>query len=505
MKHLTYKILTILFLLPIIVAVNSCNKRKIELNPDVPTENEYFTTENQFSSAVFGIYSGLGYLYAFGDGLTAGIGNTINSVTILPGDDITISSSDELEVFGSIQPSSGRIGGLFRSLYLIIGRANVVLQKLEEESGAYNNADLKKYHKGEALFLRGYSYLNLWTYFGAPPLITERIANGDEAFQPSSSGNALLDQAIKDFTEAESLLPANWDAANRGRATANSARGFLGKALVFRASATNAVGDYTSALAAINKITGISLVNNYADNFAYDTENNAESLFEFQASQPSAGNLSWVPRDSDPTIGGMAVYWGFYSNDFSLFGAPPFKATTKYVNAFEAGDPRQNISLAPATKAIKKYVTRDLATNEGITSLNNARILRYADVLLLKAEAILGSNGSLADAVAAINQVRSRARNMVGGGTVPANRTAVGATAQQVFDWIVSERLVELGAEGHRWPDLRRWALGNKISLNNSYFNSERPDISFSTKNLYFPIPSSEIDRNPNVVQNAGY
>ena len=95
-----------------------------------------------------------------------------------------------------------------------------------------------------------------------------------------------------------------------------------------------------------------------------------------------------------------------------------------------------------------------------VNSLNNVRILRYADVLLLKAEAILQSGGSTSAAIDLINDVRTRARNMVAGGTEPANFSTAETNKNTIMQWIMDERLRELGAEGGRWFDVRRWALG---------------------------------------------
>jgi hypothetical protein len=280
----------------------------------------------------------------------------------------------------------------------------------------------------------------------------------------------------------------------------------LGKALVFKGSITGNASDYSASLAALNKITGVSLVSKFDDNFAADAENNAESLFEFQASQPAFDNV-WLSNDFEAGgVGSISAYWGFYNNNFSLFGKSRFVATSKLLNTFEAGDPRIALSLDPSNRNFKKYVTRDVATQAGVGSNNNPRILRYADVLLLKAEAILGSGGSKSEAIALINQVRTRARNLVSGGTAPADRITTETDANKIFGWIADERLMELAGEGQRWIDLRRWHIGKKIVLNNAYFGSNTTTMSFDpTKHILFPIPTGEIDQNPNVKQNPGY
>jgi len=131
--------------------------------------------------------------------------------------------------------------------------------------------------------------------------------------------------------------------------------------------------------------------------------------------------------------------------------------------------------------------------------------LRYADVLLLKAEAMLQSGGNTADAIGLINQVRTRARNMVDGGIEPANFSTTETNKGTIMQWIMDERLRELGAEGQRWFDVRRWALGGVITLNKDFYDSNWPSLSWDDHYLNLPIPSTEIDKNPNIVQNPGY
>jgi starch-binding outer membrane protein, SusD/RagB family len=485
----------------------SCNKSDLDLLPHGPTEQSYFTQESDFTKAVLGVYAKMSDLYWY----NGGANSTSMPIFLLPGDDITTNAStEEFEQFGPLQPSSGRVSYFYATWYQVIARANVVLQKTATvASGIYTTPNLKDYHKGEALFLRGYAYYNLWIYFGTSPLDTVRVTKSDQ-FKPSgTTGTQLLDQAIKDFTAAASLLPATWDNSNRGRATANSANGFLGKALVFRASATKNSADYTAALSAFNKITGASLVAKFDDNFSFDTENNNESLFEYQATQPFGFDNVWLSNDFDNPIGSLSVFWGYYSNSFALFGQSPFFATTKLLNAFIVGsdssDPRLALTLSPADRSITKYVTRDQLTQSGVSSANNFRLLRYADVLLLQAEAILQSGGSTTASVNLINQVRTRARNM-SNSVQPANYSIAETDKTKIMGWIMNERFLELGGEGQRWPDLKRWYLQGIITLDNNFFSSNTATMSFQApKHLNLPIPNSERDVNPNVKQNTGY
>ena len=489
--------------------INSCKRSYTDLLPHGPTELSYFTKEDDFNKAVLGVYAKMVDYFSFNGGEFVGGGADIAQITcfILPGDDITTNNnSEEFEQFGALQPSNGRLMRLYRGLYQQIARANVVLQKIAAvPDGIYKTPDLKNYHKGEALFLRAYAYYNLWNFFGTSPLVTERVTSDAQFFPPSSTGTQLLDQAIADLTEAASLLPATWDAANRGRVTANSANGMLGKCLVFRASATKTAADYTSAITAFDKISGAKLVDEFGDNFAFDTENNEESLFEFQASQAFGFDNVWLSNDFDNAVGQLSVFWGFYDDNFALFGRSRYYITAKVASAFDPADPRIASTFDPADRTVKKFVARDKIGASGVGSVNNYRILRYADVLLLKAEAILQSGGSTTEAIGLINQVRARARAMAPAGVEPADRSTGQTDEAVIMGWIMTERLLELTGEGQRWFDIRRWALQGIITIDNSFFSSNINNVDFQTYNLYFPIPNSERDVNPNVAQNPGY
>lgn len=479
-----------------------CNEKNIDLEPLSVTEAAYFKEEIDFDRSVLAIYAKLSDFYWFNGN------NPIHGFWQLPGDDITTTGTVANEIFGTLQPANGGIQNYYRTTYQLINRANTTLEKIAEEKDVYKTPNLKTWHKGEALFLRGMMYFNLANFFGTSPLIVQRIQSTEEITQPNAADGALLDQAIKDLTEAATLLPATWNAANRGRTTANAANGFLGKALVFRASIKKQDADYAAALTALNKVTGVSLAKDFGSNFDVKDENNTESLFEYQASQPGGGDNVWLSNDFDNNIGSTSAYWGFYENHWSLFGAAPYVGTKKLLAAFDPKDPRLPLTMNPATRAITKYVTRDQKSQSGAASINNPRILRFADVLLLKAEATLLSGGSTADAIELVNQVRTRARNMVAMGTIPANFATAEADKAKIMNWIMNERFIELaGEEGARWFDIRRWHLNGRINLGSNFdFSSDRSDLSISIpKHLYYPIPLNEIDLNPNIKQNVGY
>ncbi len=491
-----FRIIATIFMVAI---YTSCSKDRLDIIPAQESEADYFKDELEFNNALLGVYAKMSDFYWYG------ANNPIHRFWLLPGDDLTTEGDVTFEVFSTLNSSDGDVSSYYGIAYQLINRANIVLQKLADEqiSSVITTPGLKDKLKGQALFLRGFMNLQLWNYFGTAPLVDERIVSQDGITPPNSSGTELLDQAINDFDAAAGLLPDSWGASDRGRPTKNAANGMLGKALVFRASWTGITADYNAAITAFGKISGVSLVPNFADNFNVATENNAESLFEYQASDPGYDNV-WLANDFNQAIGSFSAYYGYFDKHWSFWAGTPYVSTAKLRNAFEAGDARTDVTFDNGNGYIKKYVAQNQYTSSGVASYNNPRILRYADVLLLWAEA-LNESGNQNGAIEKINAVRKRARDMDVTG-IPADR-ATGANQATVRNWIQSERFVELAAEeGHRWLDLRRWHKAGHIDLNSWDFSSLKGNFDIELpKNLLYPIPTSETDRNPNVLQNEGY
>jgi len=507
----TLKVLFIYGLL-FVMSLSSCNEATIDLDPIGNTEASFFQNEAQMTEAVFGTYAKLSYFYKRG----GSGGDNLQSIWLLPSDDLTTPGETSTEIFSTLQGTDGKLSRYFNFSYQIISRANIVMEKIiQNGSFAYDaasNAD--DHHRGEALFLRSLMYFNLWNIYGTAPLVTKRITSLDDAFPGNSTGTQLLDQAIIDLTEAVTLLPAAWNVQNLGRANKNSARGLLSKCLVFRGTVNNTNADFTAAIATVNAMTGMALAPNFNDNFDGLKENNVESLFEFQANRSIANTNPWVGGNDDfAVIGELNGFWGFFNNQGTDGGNNTFRATSSIKNAFEVGDPRIDFSFNMAVDAanghnVRKYVLNNVTTPDNPwlgLSQNNPRILRYADVLLLKAEAIVRSGGNLSEAIGLVNDIRTRARASKVGATVPAN-LAIPGTSAQALDLIFRERRLELAfEEGHRWYDLRRRHLAGEINLTTLNFGALRADFNFREFNIYFPLPEAEVLQSLNLNQNAGY
>lgn len=376
--------------------------------------------------------------------------------------------------------------------------ANLVLQKVPAIA---MDETLKNRILGEAKFLRAYYYFVLVRFFGDVPLILEPQTPGDD-LRPSRTPKAdVYQQIITDLEEAIEQLPRREEYADedRGRASKGSAVGMLAKVHL-------TLGNWQQVVDLCNEVEalGYALNPDYATNFNPETENSIESLFEVQYLTPvnnfwdDANQSSWTtnfmaPRDSPLT----AVGWGWN------------QPTQEFVDSYEAGDLRKDITIfyeggpqfdGKDYKAEMSYVTgysvrkfvlppSYVPTGSSGSPLNWP-VLRYADVLLMKAEA-LNELGRTDEAEAPLNEVRDRA------GLDPIEGLGKDAFREAVLH----ERRMELAFEGHRWFDLVRvqngeWGLNFLHSIGRT---------NATEKHLLFPIPQAERDVNPNLTQNPGY
>ncbi len=507
------KNLIIFFCVVLLVTLSivSCDEATVDIDPIGDTEAGWFQNEDQMTQSVFGIYQKVCFFHKYS-------GNSpLNGIWLLPCDNLTAEGSHAFETFTALNGSNGRLNNFYKWSYQLIARANTVLQKIEENGDfAYAlEPELKDYHKGEALFLRSWMNWMLWNTYGTAPVVTERILDLDDAYPPNSSGTQLLDQAIIDLELAAQLLPDLWEGEYKGRVTKNSARALQGKILVFRGFMNDNSVDYSTAISLFNSLPGAALMPNYGDNFNGDKENNEESFFEYQANNMSSKINPWLDNDAFSGIGDIAHYLGMYNKKPGWIGNDNvFTATQSLINAYEVGDPRidYNIDQTQSITNVVKYLKDGAMTQRGDSyslSANNPRMLRYADILLLKAEALVRSGGSTAEAIGLINEIRTRARMSTADGVeaaVPANRDVSESNATVVLDWIFTERRLELAMEeGHRWYDLRRRHIKGEIDLKTWDFSSKRVDLEFQDYNVNFPLPDGEVINSPNLNQNTGY
>lgn len=515
-----------------LISFSSCDKN-LDIKPTKELESNYFQTEERIQRGVGAAYAAITNIY----------GPQLNEATqhgfwLLPGDDITFDGSgNSYETFSGLNGSSGLVEGQWKRLYAVVARCNFMLEKLEkpEIQALYTSESLKKANRGEMLFLRSYCFYKLWDWFRKAPVQDHRIASIPDALLQPSSGFEMLDNAIAALEEAATLLPESWDNRNLGRITKDGVNGLLVKCYVLRAcNNSKSSEDYGKAITAFERISASRKLVKFGENFDYRTENNAESLFEFQASHAPAQDNAWLNNDFGGDVGQMGAFYHYFDGHWGNYSSGIFGPTMKLVNAFDPADPRKDETLSNNADNLGwklwwitpqwgkfsgyqmvKYRNGDRGDSNdntwSLSSYNNTRILRLADVKLAVAEAYLATGNATA-ALKQVNDIRERARKSTASG---AEAAAPAALASVTMNDIMNERFLELaGEEGHRWTDLRRWHAAGYINLGNwtpADFGFPYSANLFAfdvNKHLIFPIPISELDRNPKMAasgQNPGY
>lgn len=498
----------------------SCNK--LDLLPlDRVTTDTYYKTAEDFDGAIFATYSSIQDFWGTSTE-TIGEFGEFWKLTMVVTDDAAADSNradgrsldlDRLLIRASDIPYAS----LYTQVYEGILRANLVIENADKENEL--TADEKTAFTAEAKFLRGFFHFLAMQVWGTPPLVNEVKKDLDDLASPNATKDELFTAILSDFQAAYAGLPESWDDANLGRVTKWSARAFEGKVQVWKE-------DWDAAITAfedVNTNGPYALMPTYEDAFDFQKENGAESIFEIQFGGPFSDDNLWVFDDTHSEAfkasQGIARVWYFDPTGQGSPGKPNapgghlgfFIPTQNLVNEFEAGDARlfssvykagdmfytidgSSIAVLPydpkwsATGySIKKYggeknaKPADYSPN-GQAQFNNERWYRYAEMLLLYAEALI-QKGRTAEALGIINnQIRARA--------------GLGATTiADPLKALQHEKRVEMAFEPHRWFDIVRWGLGPQI------FGTRWND-----KFKVFPFPQSEIDRSAGKLnQNDGY
>ncbi|WP_025739575.1 RagB/SusD family nutrient uptake outer membrane protein [Aquimarina pacifica] len=390
----------------------------------------------------------------------------------------------------------------YRACYKTIALANRVLANLD----VVEDEEFKNQLEGEALFFRGLMHFNLVRLYGGIVLVDE-ILIGEEGFELSRSTEAeAYEFIINDLVNASSLLPSAYGEDDLGRATNWAAKGLLGK--VYLTTGAN----YAEAITVLEEIRDsgeFALVDDYASLFTPETEINSEILFAVRYSGGNNGVGSPFPTNFSPRGSLGTVTFG----DGDGLNIP----TVDLVNSYDPADPRKGVSLAESYfnleenevlfNYIIKYNSENLvATEDGEVDWP---VIRYADVLLMLAEAYIEENGSLDDALAELNKVRNRGGDGVG---LPVLTTTDVSTAFDFKLALENERRHEFAFENHRYFDLLR--TGRTLIVLSAHFSTEPlynagDDLQYTggldTTKLLLPIPQYEIDLNPSIGQNIGY
>ena len=406
-----------------------------------------------------------------------------------------------------VSPTNGLVNDLWKGYFNTINRSNIVLDQAGKDNSAAS-APFKAQAQGEARFLRGYSYFMLVRLFGRVPIIDTVFTDAaSQSNVPQSEVADIYNFIEQDLQFAASTLPTGWDSKFIGRVTSGAANGILAKVYLTQAK-------WPQAMAAANAVImsgKYDLNTPYDKIFSEDGENSSESVFEIQAtadaSNPSTDKygVQYTNVQGVRGTGAFDLGWGF--------NIP----STYLEAAYDAGDPRKDRTILYAGETTSYGETLPMGlpnprynqkvyTNPSIRNSvgnrfgwwMNIRILRYADVLLMYAEAAneIGGAANIAEALAKLEMVRARAR--AGNAAIlPPVTTTDQATLRNA---IRKERRIELAMEHDRFFDLVRWDIATSIlqSSGRPNFNNDRDKV--------LPIPQAQIDLSQNVLeQNPNY
>ncbi len=499
----------------------SCNEDNLDqINSNAVSEDLFWKTADDVSVAVNGMYHPITNTFFWG--------RIIHTGALLRSDAFNVRPFGPNTAMSTLQgaPGASRWSTeIWGEPYKCIFRANSIL----EFTNATNvtDEDLRNSYIGQAHFMRGFAYWYLVNLYGKVPVITTNAKTPDGFYPSQSDVAAVWTQIEADFDMASKLLPEAYEGNDIGRPTKYSAMAFKAKSHLYQGEWGEAITGFEGVIN--SQKYDLLPADQYKDNFTEDNENNMESVYEIQFLGQSA--FAWGV--DIPGTGNMG--------NFHLDYSPPTKSLDQshYVNTwvrelFEANGEvvRRNATLAydydgstgygglpfredfigelelARTEEMdsvysRKYAGMDIGVRDDVDGLgtnvgNNWRLIRYADVLLMYAEALNEDNQTgLAEMY--LNMVRERA--MVDPKT--------GLSQEDMRQAIIDERVLELTGEGHRFFDLVRWGLADDYMGATSLHGSNPKSLSggiFETgQDEYLWIPANEMSANENLVQNPGY
>lgn len=510
----------IFYYISLSLLATGCDKKLDLVNPNVPTIEVYWRNANDALAGTNAIYNSL-----IQDGTYMRMYPALNDGR---GDDFYGDSpwGDLVQIGSFIIPTtSGPVAWVWGAHYQMVWRANQVLANVP---GITMDEELKKRLLGQAYFLRGLAYFNLACMYKIVPVVTTPPPSSADFYPATATEEVLWKQITDDFKAAKDRLPNTYqgisgpDAGHIGRATKGAAAGMLGKAYLYRKNWQEAANEFQPIIA--GTYGTYSLMADYRDNFKEINENNAESLFEVQFGQPDQVGGTVMNYGGEPnanwkqvsSTGRTYAQDGYGYSDFlpsrwiyneyklekTIDGKsdprllatiasyePADNSTTVYGNAW----PHAQTAIYPRkyTHDGLNWPGNDDQENSGI----NYRVLRFADILLMHAEA-LNELDRTAEAYPFIQRVRTRAK-------LPDLATAKpGLSKPQMRDQLAHERALEFAIESIRINDIIRWgwlydaAKLAELKTHDNDFNTWRAGKE------YLPIPQAELDVNVNLKPN---
>lgn len=506
MKKIRYIIIAVLFT----GFLNSCSDDFINVeNKEILTEDSFWQTEDHAMQALTGAYGAMqsasGDKWAFFEEMYTSMAYRA--------DDVENNSAETygrtLSSFSNTTEESGPYS-VWQASYAGIGRANQILQQVPKME--ILSDDTKKGLVAEAKFLRAYYYFWLVTGFENVPLVTTFSVELESLFPSQATTSDVWAQIETDLTEAKIDLPTSYPSEWKGRATKGAAKSLLGKVYLFQEK-------WGEAETELQEVTGMgySLLPNYEDNFNGLAENGSESIFEIQFSGDRAnGNDErqvLIFQVSPYAFGGWELFYPSQwlvdemKTDLALDG----NVSNRVYESIFFDDPNSEMfNMDSGENQMYSDVAADLnhpkyfkkySKNEDVSfySGTNISLIRYADVLLMYAEA-LNENDKTLIAIDQVNIVRQR------GGAIPLGVMTKEQLRTQIRH---HERPVELAMEyGIRWFDLYRWQRGSTAteSIKTTLENHNKPFANnFQDRHIVFPIPLQEININKKLNQNPGW
>lgn len=359
------------------------------------------------------------------------------------------------------------------SLYTLISNANYAIKYIprvyDTESSEGNNLI------GQARALRALAYFYLVRVWGDVPLILEPYTSANQDFFVSRTDkNLVLDEIEKDLIFAtQNCVEKNGNAvSDRATITKGGAYGILTQVYMWRKK-------YSEAITAADQVIGNSLYTLPTSmpewSKIFTTSYQSESVFEVGYNDTQTNQLRVLFA-----IGNDAIY----------------TPSENLRNSFESGDLRQeyiyDVSLPLSSwGSMWKYLGKDVSDEDKSPSKQSIIIVRLADIIMLKAEALLATNADKNAALALLTPIRERA------GLAPLDQATAVAKYGSVENAILHERRIELCFEGHRWFDLVR--TGKAISTMGAITGISSED------NIVWPISQTSLDKNQNLTQNTYY
>jgi len=497
----------------VVTLVSSCNDLD-QLPISSISTDDFYQTAKEIETAINGVYAEFTYGGFYGIYNNASVYlDDLGTEYMKAGANTNSAHIREIGNFATT-PNNQFMIDMWEWGYVGINRANVVIDKVEASTSLTDEEKIR--FVGEAKILRAINYFNLVRWFGGVPLV---VHSGEGEGQPRNGEDDIYAQIVADL-EAGSNLPETFSGSTQGRATRYTALGLLSKVYLTwsqtdtQLGSGNAAAHLAKSIEYANKVIDsgkFELEEDFLKNWAVNNKNGKESLFQIQHQNNNnvSGHCTFAMgfSNSEPVLilqNGYPAYDRIDPRDQRKGGS--FAKRLPLPGQTEADGSQKYFTFE--TPLFRKYIDTinyTLQTPYLAGQNTNTSYLRYAEVLLLKAEAENELNGPTAIAYEAINQVRRRAYRHFPVTEASADDLPAGYTQEQ-FRWALQrERFNELIAEGQHWFDLQRWHILVKTIREGGDVSGSLKKSNAGLRNYHYPIPSAQITLNPNLTQNWGY